>query len=158
MPIFINDKEISDDQVFREMQYHPAEDRETAMKMAAEALSIRELLLQAYVSEGLGIREEAEGGDPEADDDRIQTLLDTVIKVPEADEETARRYFENNKSEFASRVTEGVPEFDKLKKAIMDFLQDSSWRISVTQYIKILAGKAKLAGVDLDGAETPLVR
>ncbi|MDC7684444.1 hypothetical protein PQU92_14250 [Asticcacaulis sp. BYS171W] len=158
MPIFVNDTEISDDQVFREMQHHPAEDRETAMKMAAEALTIRELLLQAYVSEGLGPREGSEEGDPEADDDRIQTLLDTVIKVPEADEETARRYFENNKSEFASLVPDGLPTFDKMKQVIIDFLRDSSWRTSVTQYIKILAGKAKLAGIDLEAAETPLVR
>jgi hypothetical protein len=158
MPILVNDNEITDEQVFREMQHHPATDREAAMQMAAEALTIRELLLQAFVREGLGEREVDEEGDPLADDGRIQSLLDKMIQVPAVTEEDTRRYFENNKASFAARSGSGEPLYEDMREAITAFLSETSWRTATQQYIKILAGRARLAGIDLEAADSPLVR
>ncbi len=37
MPLYVNQKEISDEQVFAEMQYHPASSMEEAQAKAATA-------------------------------------------------------------------------------------------------------------------------
>ena len=47
MPIIVNNVEITDDDVHAEMQYHPAESADKARHKAAQALVIRQLLLQA---------------------------------------------------------------------------------------------------------------
>ena len=41
---------------------------------------------------------------------------------------------------------------------IAEYLVDSSWRLGVAQYIRLLAGEADIRGVALDGADSPLVR
>ena len=46
MPLYVNNTEITDEQVFAEMQYHPASSLPEAQEKAAQALAIRELLLQ----------------------------------------------------------------------------------------------------------------
>jgi peptidyl-prolyl cis-trans isomerase C len=48
--------------------------------------------------------------------------------------------------------------FDLVKTKIAAFLAEASWRLAVSQYIKILAGRAEIKGVDLVGAESPLVQ
>ena len=46
MPIIVNKAEITDDEVHAEMQYHTAGSVEEARHKAAEALVVKQLLLQ----------------------------------------------------------------------------------------------------------------
>ncbi|UEM05779.1 peptidyl-prolyl cis-trans isomerase [Skermanella rosea] len=48
--------------------------------------------------------------------------------------------------------------YEAVRDAIHGFLRDSAWRQAVHQYLQILAGKARIEGIDLGGAETPLVQ
>jgi len=48
--------------------------------------------------------------------------------------------------------------FDHVKTKIAAFLEASSWSRAVAQYIGILAGEAKIKGISIDGADSPLVQ
>lgn len=48
--------------------------------------------------------------------------------------------------------------FEAVADTIADYLQEASWRRAVSQYIKLLAGRASIEGVAFEAAETPLVQ
>lgn len=78
MPVFVNNREISDDAVHREMQYYPAASAEEAMERAARVLVVKELLLQeAKNCLDLSTLSNA------SDDDIVDQLLEQAIQVPD---------------------------------------------------------------------------
>lgn len=89
----VNGIEISDEAVAAEMQYHPAESADDARRQAAEALVVREMLLQEAARQGIA------GATAE---EAIEHLLEKAIVTPEPDEATCRRYFDNNRAKFRS--------------------------------------------------------
>lgn len=90
--IRVNGRAIDEAAVLAEMQYHPGATAEEAGRRAAEALAVRELLLQ---------RAEALGFDREADD-AIDRVIAAEVSLPAPDEESCRRYFDANRAEFRS--------------------------------------------------------
>lgn len=156
MPVFVNDVEITDEAVFREMQHHPAVTVEEAMQSAARALAVRQVLLQAAQAEGL-VDTVVDGDDePVAEDTRIEALLQKVITTPEPDAVFCRRYYDQNPALF---MCDGQPiAFDDVQAAIAEFLRDTSWQTAASQYIKILVGQARIIGLDMDGADSMLVQ
>jgi len=50
------------------------------------------------------------------------------------------------------------PAFEDVHRAIAIRLQHQTWSNALRQYLQVLAGKAHLEGVDLEGAQTPLVQ
>ncbi len=90
--IRVNGTAIDEAAVLAEMQYHPAASAEEAGRRAAEALAVRELLLQ---------RAEALGYDRE-DEDAIDRLIAAEVALPAPDDESCRRYYEANRSQFRS--------------------------------------------------------
>ena len=48
--------------------------------------------------------------------------------------------------------------FEAVKAQIAETLTRQSWQRAVHQYLRILAGKADIQGITLEGAETPLVQ
>jgi peptidyl-prolyl cis-trans isomerase C len=48
--------------------------------------------------------------------------------------------------------------FEAVRDRIAAYLAESSWRRAVAQYVQILAGRARVQGIELGGAETPLVQ
>lgn len=248
---------ISQAQINEEVQYHPADKLMDAKHEAMQALVVRELLLQEAVRQGLCDRD---GAITKADD-VIEQLLSTEIKVPEPDDVSCSRYFENNQRRFATaplfevshiffpappsekiarerakgkavdslekinanpycfneiarkesscsssvkgghlgQISKGqtVPAFEAavmtmekgqissvpvetevgfhiikiheridgknlpfetVKDWIAHYLSQQSWNNAVSQYVQILAGKAKISGFDLKSADTPLVQ
>lgn len=97
MGIQINHREISDQAINIESAWHqePGADPRLAQQEAAVALTVRELLRQR--AEQLGMQVPDEG---EALDDVIEQLMDREIDVPEADELTCRRWYEQNPGQF----------------------------------------------------------
>jgi len=51
-----------------------------------------------------------------------------------------------------------VPEFDEVRDAVAQSLERRSYAVALHQYVRVLAADARIAGVQLDGAETPLVQ
>jgi peptidyl-prolyl cis-trans isomerase C len=95
MEITVNGKVISEREVARETQYHPADNFEAARRQAAEALVIRELLLQRarrLIADDANDQEET----------LIATLISREVKTPDADEETCRRFYRTNLGRFRS--------------------------------------------------------
>lgn len=97
MAIRVNGTQISEAEIAREMSHHPAASMEEARRRAAEALVFRQLLLDE--ANRLGI----EGPSGElVEDPRIGALIEREVHTPDPDEETCRRYYEQNRSRFRS--------------------------------------------------------
>jgi peptidyl-prolyl cis-trans isomerase C len=93
MEVKVNGRIITEGEIARETQYHPADSFEAARRKAAEALVVRELLLQR--ASRLAIE-----GEPE--EVRISALMEREVKTPHADEETCRRYYQTHRDRFRS--------------------------------------------------------
>jgi peptidyl-prolyl cis-trans isomerase C len=89
--ISVNGVTITEAAVARELQHHPAGNREEAARLAATALVLRTLL-----SERANEREIA-GADEEQ---RIANLLDLEVRVPEPTPEEVARYYRRNALRF----------------------------------------------------------
>ena len=91
--------------ISREVQHHPAPTPVAAWTEAARALVVRELLLQEARRKGLSpepLRDEK--GRRETDEEAlIRALIEQEVVTPEPDEETCRRYYEQNRARFRSR-------------------------------------------------------
>lgn len=101
--VSVNGTTIPRDDIVREMQNHPADKPAAAWQQAARALVIRELLLQRAAALGLEPEPLTEDGRRETDDEALMRgVVEHEVTVPEPDEATCRRYYENNKARFAS--------------------------------------------------------
>jgi len=97
--ISVNEVSITPEAMARELQYHPAESRKEAVYLAARALVIRELLQQRIAELGLSLEIGAGENEEEA---ATRLLLEREVHVPQCDEETSLRYYENNRGRFHS--------------------------------------------------------
>ena len=97
--ISVNEVAITPEAMAQELQYHPAESREGAVYLAARALVIRELLQQRIAELGVALEIGAGENEEEA---ATRLLLEREVTVPQCDEETSLRYYENNRGRFHS--------------------------------------------------------
>ena len=97
--ISVNEVSITPEAMAQELQYHPAESREEAVYLAARALVIRELLQQRIAELGVALEIGAGENEEEA---ATRLLLEREVTVPQCDEETSLRYYENNRGRFHS--------------------------------------------------------
>lgn len=51
-----------------------------------------------------------------------------------------------------------VPPFESVRAAVAQTLRQQSFAAALSQYLRLLAGQARIVGVDLQGADTPLTR
>ena len=93
--IRVNDRCIEEDEILREMQYHPAGDAGAARRAAAQWLVIRALLLDR--ARALGIDEADEAA-------AVQTVIEREVDIPAPREAECRRYYENNPARFAAPI------------------------------------------------------
>jgi peptidyl-prolyl cis-trans isomerase C len=103
-PVKVNGVTIARDAIVREMQHHAAAKPIAAWQRAARALVIRELLLREarrleIAAEPLSDEEGRRETDEEA---MIRALIEREVAVPEPDEATCRRYYEQNLVKFRS--------------------------------------------------------
>ncbi len=102
--VSVNGIAIPRNAIQREMQHHAAAKPIAAWQQAARALVIRELLLQearrlAIAAEPLSDDEGRRETDEEA---VIRGLIEREVRVPEPDDATCRRYYEQNRARFRS--------------------------------------------------------
>ncbi|WP_180898154.1 peptidylprolyl isomerase [Martelella soudanensis] len=102
--ISVNGVAIAESAILAEAQNHPADNPGAALKAAAEALVIRELLLQKAAEQQVtGAPERtADGRNETAEDAQIRALIEMAVDAPSADEVECRRFYENNRSRFRS--------------------------------------------------------
>jgi len=148
MTIFVNKIEITDAEIGQEMQYHPAPAQERAWHMAAQSLVIRQLLLQQAASNGLC--GEVASVAPGEDEKLIDQLLEQDVIVPEADEATCQRFYDNHPNSFLDEKTGERVAFEHAHANIRDYLHTKAMRIAVAEYIKALSYGADIKGFELD--------
>ena len=103
-PVIVGGREIPAETIAAEAQHHPAPDAEAAWHAAAEALAVRQLLLDE--AERLGVsaddRCDSDGRPLTEEDTLIDALLEREVRIPEADEAACRRYYDTHRDRFAS--------------------------------------------------------
>ncbi len=102
--VSVNGIGIPRDAISREVQFHPSKSPAAAWKAAAEALVVRELLLQEARRLGLEASPEVDNaGRKETNADAlIRALLEREVITPEPDPATCRRYYDQNRQRFRS--------------------------------------------------------
>ena len=60
--------------------------------------------------------------------------------------------------EVVAREAGERPSFEQVRGAVELSLRQQTWMNALRQYLQLLAGAATLEGVDIEGAETPLVQ
>jgi peptidyl-prolyl cis-trans isomerase C len=100
--ITVNGVPLPPQALLQEAQNHPAADPSEALRSAARALVLRELLLQEARREGIEAEAERDAqGRLETDEDAlIRGLLEERVETEPPDEESCRRYFEKNRARF----------------------------------------------------------
>ncbi len=156
MSIFVNGTEITEHEVNEEIQYHPADSVASARHQAAQALVIRQLLLQEAQKKNL--LDEPLPCSPEKAAEVLDVLLQQEITVPEADKKSCLRYYEQNKERFIDKKTGKLLPPDSVIEHIRDYLHARSLKTGISQYIKVLSGQAKIVGFELEGTDSPLVQ
>jgi peptidyl-prolyl cis-trans isomerase C len=101
--ITVNGVAIADAVIAREVQNHAAASPTAAWKQAAQALVVRELLLQRAGALDLVAQPQMDNGMRETDEEAIiRLLLEREVCTPKADDAVSRRYYESNKGRFRS--------------------------------------------------------
>jgi peptidyl-prolyl cis-trans isomerase C len=100
----VNGIAIPRDVIAREVQHHPSRTPAASWRAAAQALVVRELLLQearrlAVEAEPLA---DADGRRETAEEAAVRALVAQEVYTPSADMATRRRYYEQNRQRFRS--------------------------------------------------------
>ncbi len=101
-PVSVNGVPISRKEIAAETQNFPAINPGAAWHAATRALVIRHLLLEEARRLGIVAEPQADAdGRIETDEDSLlRLLLEREVQTPKADEETLRRFYENNRKRF----------------------------------------------------------
>lgn len=156
MPIFVNEIEILDDEVHEEMQHHPSKNVSEARNKAAHALVIRKLLLIEAVKQN--IISDLDVPSSSEEEEIIGVLIHNEVKFKTAQDENCLRYYENNNLKFIDKSTGELLPFELVHAHIRDYLETRSLQNGISHYLKLLAGKAKIVGFNLEGYDGPLVQ
>lgn len=97
--IKVNGVALEAESIARELQYHPAPNRQEAVFLACQALVIRELLQQRI--QALGLQVTPHAGEP-AEEAAIRALIECEVPLPVADESACQQFFERNRQRYAS--------------------------------------------------------
>ncbi len=139
MSIKVNHVQISDDDVFQEMQYQTdAINVKEVIFKAAQALVVQQLLLQA-----IGIKK----NNPN-EEKKINQLLSDNIIIPTASIKFCKRYYDNNKIKFLDKERGETLPFEMVRVCIKEYLQNQSTISGINEYIKMLAVDANIQGFD----------
>jgi peptidyl-prolyl cis-trans isomerase C len=100
----VNGIAIPRDVIAREVQHHPSRIPAASWRAAAQALVVRELLLQearrlAVEAEPLA---DADGRRETAEEAAVRALVSQEVRTPSADTATCRRYYAQNRQRFRS--------------------------------------------------------
>lgn len=103
-PVSVNGVTIPRDAIAREVQNHPAGKPVEAWGKAAEALVVRELLLQEArrIPITAAPLTDVEGRRETEDEALVRGLIEREVVTPKADAATCRRYYEVNRQRFRS--------------------------------------------------------
>jgi peptidyl-prolyl cis-trans isomerase C len=102
--VSVNGVVIAREAIAREIQNHPAEQPLAAWRAAAQALVVRELLLQEAARIGVVAQPQtdADGRHETNEEVLLRELIEREIRTPDPDEATCRRYYQQHPARFRS--------------------------------------------------------
>jgi hypothetical protein len=154
MDISVNGFMITEEAINLEMQYHPADSRNKAWLRAAQSLTVKELLRQQAVEQGLL---SASGKvDSVVEEAAVDALLKQEIEVPVADTETCRRYYDAHPNAFSDKETKERLPFEEAEQWVRHYLHTGGMRAAISEFIKVLAAEADVKGIQLINTELPM--
>jgi peptidyl-prolyl cis-trans isomerase C len=105
VPVSVNGVVIPRSEIAREVQYHPASSPSSSWRQAAEALVLRQILLQEAKRRSLTPRVETdEKGRIETEEEAvIRQLVEQDVQVPTPNEDELQRFYEANRTAFHSQ-------------------------------------------------------
>ncbi|MDO8331117.1 MAG: hypothetical protein Q7T36_11670 [Fluviicoccus sp.] len=148
-PVIVNHKEIPEAVIGQEMQYHPAQSRQEAWQRAAEALVLRELLLQEAHREAV-----AQIDNDEAE--LIDSLLARVIRVDAPGEEACREFYAAQAHRLLGPDGQTLP-YDDVALIIRGELEARSCRQAVTVYLQKLVAGSNIRGIQMGKTWLPVI-
>lgn len=104
IPVSVNGVELPYDEITREVQHHPAPSPEQAWNAAARALIVRSVLLEEARNKGIEPHPAVgDDGLRETDEEAlIRQLIAQQVRTPQSDDESCRRFYEQNTDRFRS--------------------------------------------------------
>lgn len=104
VPVCVNGVVIPRDAITREIQNHAAPNPALAWRQAAQALVVRELLLQEAARLGLKAQPRTDSRERRETDEEalLRQLVEQEVTIPVPNEEECRRYYSNNSKRFRS--------------------------------------------------------
>ncbi|PCI51058.1 MAG: hypothetical protein COB49_02975 [Alphaproteobacteria bacterium] len=147
MPLFVNNCEITDDQVHTEMVNHPAPNLDAARLAAARALVVKQLFLEDAVARDIISAKKIESLGEEQAEAIIQQLLDGIITTPDPDNETCERYYAQHKDRFMDKKTDKILPFELVKPHIEQYLEDKAYHAAFHAYLDGLMARAEIVGL-----------
>ncbi|WP_290702368.1 peptidylprolyl isomerase [Amphritea sp.] len=99
-PVMVNGTLLEEQRIVEETQYYPAESLEMSRAQAAQALVVRELLLQRAQVLELAVEAQSDETEEEA---LIRLLIAREVELPQATEEICLHYFEANQNKFCTQ-------------------------------------------------------
>ncbi len=154
MDISVNGFTITEEAINLEMQYHPADSRNKAWLRAAQSLTVKELLRQQAVEQGL--LSASEKVDSVVEEAAVDALLKQEIEVPVADTETCRRYYDAHPNAFADKETKERLPFEEAEQWVRHYLHTGGMRAAISEFIKVLAAEADVKGIQMINTELPM--
>lgn len=102
--VSVNGIVIAREEIAGEIQNHPASKPQFAWQQAAQALVIRELLLQEARQLGIAAIPATDNSNRRETEEEalLRRLIETEVLVPKPDEQVCRRYYEQNRARFRS--------------------------------------------------------
>ncbi len=102
--VSVNGVVIAETDIMEEAQNHPAENPGKALRAAAQALVVKQLLLQRARTLGLRAapQNDADGRAETEEDALIRMVTEQEMSVPVSTEDECLRYYQNNKNRFSS--------------------------------------------------------
>jgi hypothetical protein len=84
-----------------------------------------------------------------AEEQIIDQVLEQDIEVPEADEETCQRFYDNHVNSFTDKDSGERVTFTEAQPQIRDYLHTKAMRIAVSEYIRALSHNANIKGFEI---------
>ena len=102
--VTVDGVEIPAEEIFKEAQNHPADTRTAALAAAAQALVVRQLLLQEANALGLSVKLSESGSDKQEPEDEalVRILIEDQVDVPVATDSECRQFYQKNPNRFMS--------------------------------------------------------
>ena len=146
--IYVNHKLIPEEMIGQEMQYHPAQSKQEAWQKAAEALVLRELLLQeAYKQKVAGVdNDEAQ---------LIDDLLAQMIVVPPAEDAECLAFYQAQAHRFLDEQGQALAYADVMPLIKIE-LAARAGRQALNVYLTSLVAQSDLKGLVMGKAWLPV--